>query len=183
MAKDPADRYQSCSDLTDALFEPGDAGRPAGRRRRRPPIGRRALRRGSLAVAAALLTTLVVAGVLHLSAGDSSGSPPASSSGDSSPHSTPATNTWVSESALNRLIRQARIRKCGHVQDEPSTGAKSIYCDLHGKRATANGGAASLTIHMYPRLWSSLYEPYRSDLQRHRATDPLLAPENSQNRA
>jgi serine/threonine protein kinase len=180
MAKDPAGRYQSCSELTRALAEPGEGQRRPAKRRTRSSIGRRAIRRGLLVVAALVLAALAVAAALHLSAGDGTGSPTASSGGHSSPHSTSALTTPVSESALNGLVRQAGFKGCGRIQDEPSAGAKSIYCYLHGKRATANGGAVSVTIHMYPHLWSSLYEPYRQDLQRHRATDPLLPPENSQ---
>jgi len=184
MAKDPAERYQSCSELTDALSEPGDGRRLAGRRRTRPPIGRRGLRRGLIVVAAVLLTGLAVAGVFHITAGDSSGNPPARSGGDSSPHSTPPTaTTSVSASALRGLVRQAGINVrtwCSPVQGEPSAGAKRIYCELHGKQATADGGATSLTIHMYPHPWFNLYAHYARDLRGHRANDPLLAPENSQ---
>jgi serine/threonine protein kinase len=179
MAKDPADRYQSCSELTDALSKPGDGRRTAPARRTRPPIGRRGLGRVLLVVAAVLATTLAVAGVLHLAAGDGAGSPPASSGTDSSLHSTPTATTLVSESALNALVRRSGINGCTVVQDEPSTGAKWVYCKLHGKQATTNGGAVSLTIHMYPHPWFNLYAHYRTDLQGHRANDPLLAPENS----
>jgi serine/threonine protein kinase len=181
MAKDPADRYQSCSELADALFEPGDGrGRPA-RRRTQPRIGRRGLRRGLLVVAAALLTTLAVAGALHFSGGDSAVGPPASSGGGTSPHSTPAAVTnSVPTSALAGLVRRVGIKQhCGPVQNEPSTGAKFIYCGLHGK-ATVNGGAVSLTIHLYPHPWFNLYAHYRQGVQWHRANDPLLPPENSQ---
>ncbi|HEX5195730.1 MAG TPA: serine/threonine-protein kinase [Gaiellales bacterium] len=182
MAKDPADRYRSCAELADALSEPGDGRRPRVRRRRRPPIGRRAIRRGLLVVAALLLATLAVAAVLHFSAGESTGSPPASSNGDSGQHSTLATTATVSVAALTGLVSQAgvNVRACGPVQDELSTGSKWIYCRLHGKQATANGAAVSLTIHMYPHPWFNLYAHYREGVQRHRANDPLLAPENSQ---
>jgi serine/threonine protein kinase len=184
MAKDPADRYQSCSELTDALSEPGgDGHRPAGRPRTRPPIGRPALRRSLLVVAALLLVTLAIAAVLHSSAGDSTSSPPASSGGNNSLHTTPTATTSVSESALRGLLRRAGIKTrpwCGPVEDEPSTGAKYIYCTLHGKQATANGGAVSLTVHMYPHPWFNLYAHYRQGVRWHRANDPLLPPENSQ---
>lgn len=184
MAKDPAERYQSCSELTDALSETGD-GRPLSvRGRTHTPIGRRGLRRAVMLIAAVLLTTAAVAGVLHITGGDSSGNPPARSGGHDSSHSTTSTaTTLVSASALTGLVRQAGINVrtwCNRVQDEPSAGAKSIYCKLHGKQATANGGAASLTIHMYPHPWFNLYAHYAIDLRGHRANDPLLPPENSQ---
>ena len=173
MAKDPADRYQSCSELTDALSEPGDGRRPAVRRRPRPLVGRR----GLLVVAAVLVATLAVAGVLHFSAGDKAGSPPASTGGHNSPHSPPAGTTSVFASALNGLVLRAGLKKhCSPIQNEPSTGAKYIYCGLRGEHATANGGAVSLTIHMYPHPWFNLYAHYRSDLRAHRANDPLLPP-------
>jgi serine/threonine protein kinase len=182
MAKDPADRYRSCSELTDALSEPGDGRRPPVRRRSRPPIGRRVIRRGLLVFAAVLLATLAVGAVLHFSAGDSTGSPPATSSGDTSPHSTPTVTAPVSDAALTGLVSRAgvNVHTCGPVQDELSTGSKWIYCRLHGKDATGNGGAVSLTIHMYPHPWFNLYAHYREGVQRHRANDPLLPPENSQ---
>jgi serine/threonine protein kinase len=181
LAKDPVDRYRRCAEFTDALSEPGDRRQPV-RRPRHPPIGRRGLRRGLYAVAALLLATLAVAAVLHLSAGDSTGSPPAVSNGNRARHSMPATTATVSDAALTGLVSRAgvNVHTCGPVQDELSTGSKWIYCQLHGKRATANGGAVSLTIHMYPHPWFNLYAHYREGVQRHRANDPLLPPENSQ---
>jgi serine/threonine protein kinase len=178
MAKDPAERYRSCSELTDALSEPGAGRRPSAQRTKHWPIGRQGARRGLLVVAALLLTTVAIAAVLHR-AGDNAGSPPPRSGGHSSRHSTHTATASVSESALNGLVSRAGIKGCSPVQSQPSTGSKSIYCYLR-KQATANGGAVSLRIYMYPHVWSNLYEPYRRDLQRHRVSDPLLAPENSQ---